>query len=175
MTYVVRAPRVGDAMQIGALRNHVWRVAYSGLVPPDFLAQLDDVRAAAVWRSRLEEVNARGVDLRQQTTRVAVEVESDTVVGVAVCAAVPGAAPTSLEMRLLNVHPDHLGSGLGRRLLAVLTAARDCSMWVIERNVPAQLFLRRNGFLRTDQRRAHAETGVPEVLMVRRDWTAPGL
>ena len=176
MTYVVRAPRVGDAMQIGALRNHVWRVAYAGLVPKDFLDQLDDVRAAAVWHARLEETNGRGVDHRRQTLRVAVEVETDHIVGVAVCAAArTETGPAPLEMKLLNVHPEHLGEGLGRRLLAVLTASRDCWMWVIDSNTPAQLFLRRNGFQRTDARRQHAETGVPEVLMVRREWEAPGL
>lgn len=178
-TYVVRAPRVGDARQIGELRNLVWRATYAGMVPENFLAALDDGRAADAWHTRLETTSARGVDLRSATLRVAVDVEAERVVGLAAAGSaqdpLDGAGAAALEVRFLNIHPDHVGHGLGSRILAVLTGARDCHMWVIERNTSAQLFLRRNGFVRTTESRAHPEVAVREVLMVRRDWTAPGL
>ncbi len=37
MRLIVRPPRVGDETSLGPLRNRVWRMAYAGLMPADYL------------------------------------------------------------------------------------------------------------------------------------------
>jgi hypothetical protein len=39
--YVVRGARPADADEIGRVHVQVWRGAYAGLMPPDYLAALD--------------------------------------------------------------------------------------------------------------------------------------
>lgn len=173
MSFVVRPPRATDAGPAARLRNAVWRATYSGIVPQDVLDALDDDRSTLVWEARVDATNGRGVDHNGTTIRVAVDMDTDRIVGFGEVRPVSG-EPTPMELTMLNVDPEYLGQGLSSRMLGVLTAARDCHTWVVAGHVRAQNFFARHGFALTDETREHQTFRVREVLMVRRDWSAPG-
>lgn len=173
MPFVVRPPRAADAAPVARLRNAVWRAAYPGIVAQDVLDALDDDRSTQVWEARIDAADARGVDHNGATIRVAVDMDSDRVVGFGEVRPDEG-GPTPMELTMLNVDLEYLGQGLGSRMLGVLTAARDCHTWVVAGHLRAQNFFARHGFALTGQTREHQTFRVSEVLMVRRDWSAPG-
>lgn len=176
MTLVVRAPRLPDARAVAELRNAVWRSTYAGLVDPELLAGLDDDRSAVVWEGRIAAMNGRGVDHNGAMVRVAVDVDSERIVGMGEVVARPaGDAPTPEELTMFNVDPQWTRHGIGGRMLGVLTSSRDCFAWVVRGNGAAMEFFRAHGFTPAGEERTEPKFGVPEVLLVRTDWQAAGL
>ena len=51
--YVVRDARPEDAAEIGPVHVQVWREAYAGLMPADYLAALDPQASAGRWAKTL--------------------------------------------------------------------------------------------------------------------------
>lgn len=175
MSLVVRVPRANDARAIAALRNAAWRDTYVGLVDQALLDGLDDERSAQVWEGRIAALNGRGVDHNGATLRVTVDVDTDTIVGMAEMVATPQSdAPAPQEVRIFNMHPDWTRQGVGNRMLGALTAAGDCSAWVVRGNKKAIAFFTKRGFALTGRERVEAKFGVPEVELVRTGWVAPG-
>ena len=51
--YVVRDARPADTAEIGRVHVQVWREAYAGLMPADYLAALDPQASAGRWAEML--------------------------------------------------------------------------------------------------------------------------
>lgn len=153
-----------DCDELGRVHIHVWREAYAGLMPADYLAGLSEKRSAENWR--------RGVELPDGA-----EVEALTLVArhrgriVGFASAGPSRdddAPTEWELYALNLVSEVHGTGLADHLLSRVLGERDASLWVVEGNARARAFYARCGFTDEGGRSAHDPTSAPEMRMVHR-------
>ncbi len=161
--YAVRPAVPGDAEALGDVHTRVWREAYRGLMPADHLASLDPVASARGWRTALERPDRTGI--------VLVATADGAVVGFAGAGRSRDDPPVpARELYALNVLAAHHGTGLADRLLAGTLAPCGhgaVSLWVVEGNVRARAFYRRNGFVPDGRRQHHEGTGTPEMRLVR--------
>jgi GNAT superfamily N-acetyltransferase len=142
-TYDVRPALPEDAVRMGEVHVAVWREAYAGLMPAQFLAGLDPAVSAARFAERLAAPEPGRV--------VLVGTADDRVVGIASGGRSRDDPPEPpAEVYAVNVLAAHHGTGLGARLFeAVLDAvAGDApvSLWVAAQNARARSFYRRYGF-----------------------------
>lgn len=160
--YAVRPGAVGDADELGRVHIAIWREAYAGLMPADYLAALSVENAQAKWRLRLE------VDEPDSVLVVATAGEDGEIVGFATGGPSRDAdAPTAWELYAINVLADHHGSGVADDLVGVVIGDRPASLWVLVGNDRAQAFYRRHGFAPDGATQVHEGTGTPEIRMVR--------
>jgi ribosomal protein S18 acetylase RimI-like enzyme len=160
--YAVRPAAVRDADALGRVHTAVWHEAYAEVMPADFLASLDPVRAAQQWRLRLE------VDEPDSVVAVATAGEDGQIVGFASGGPTRDEdAPTGWELYAINVLAAHHGTGLADELVAAAVGDRPASLWVLVDNARAQAFYRRHGFAPDGASKVHEGTGVPEIRMVR--------
>ena len=141
-------PAVGaDADAIAVVHVRSWQAAYRGLMPQDYLDQLDPARRAERWRQVLAETEpARGGVLVAQDEAAP---GGPRIVGFA------GYQPTrdadsdpavTGQLSTIYLVPEAWGTGTGRRLLAGavtgLTAAgyADAALWVLDGNERACRF-----------------------------------
>jgi GNAT superfamily N-acetyltransferase len=160
--YVVRDARPADAAEIGRVHVQVWREAYAGLMPADYLAALDPQASAARWAEMLAQP-ADGV-------RRLVGVASSGEV-VAIAAAGPSRdddAPTPWELWAINVLAAHHGSGIADLLMGQLVGVGPASLWVLRGNERATRFYARHGFQSDGAVKLHEETAMAEDRWVRR-------
>jgi GNAT superfamily N-acetyltransferase len=149
-TYEVRRALPEDAVRLGEVHTQVWREAYAGLMPAEYLAGLDPVRAAARYEERLAAPDPGRVML--------VGIADGRIVGMASAGPSRDDPPEPpAQVYAVNVLAAHHGTGLGARLLetAIDAVAGDgaVSLWVAEGNARARSFYRRYGFVpdgRTD-------------------------
>ena len=140
----------------------VWREAYGGLLPSDYLAALSVEDAQVKWRLRLE------VDQPDAVVVVATAGEAEEAVGFASGGPSRDAdAPTAWELYAINVLAAHHGSGVADDLLRAVVGQRAASLWVLVGNGRAQAFYRRHGFAPDGATQVHEGTGTPEIRMVR--------
>ena len=147
MPATIRPATVDDVDAFVSMKNEAWRWAYAGILPDEHLASLTIDAQAGWWRARLAEPEPRD-------TWVFVAVDGDRVVGVAGAerARDEDAGPTTGELGMLYLLPDHVGHGLGRRLHdRALTALRDASytsatLWVLEANARGRGFYEHVGW-----------------------------
>lgn len=64
----IRLPVLADARALGPLHNHVWCVAYSGLMPDEYLRGRDDAAAVRRWEETISGLDAEGKDARGRAT-----------------------------------------------------------------------------------------------------------
>lgn len=155
---------VADCDELGRVHMHVWRQAYAGLMPADYLAGLSEERAAENWRRRLEQTD--GADLEALTL---VARRCGRIVGFA--SAGPSRdddGPTEWELYVVNLVSEVHGTGLADQLLDRVLGDRDASLWVVEGNARARAFYARRGFTEEGARSVHEPTSAPEIRMVRR-------
>jgi ribosomal protein S18 acetylase RimI-like enzyme len=133
----VRPATVADAPAMGRLHVRAWQAAYRGHLPDGYLDGLRATDRAAYWEGALRREDLRGVIL--------VAERDGEVVGFA--AAGPARDPEGAgELYVLNVHPDHWGTGAGRALLeaAQTELARpgfdETVLWVLSGNARARRF-----------------------------------
>jgi len=166
--YAVRSPRVEDADEVGRVHIQVWREAYAGTMPADFLEGLDPLKAAERWRLRFEMDDPDGV--------VVVATGRDgEIVGIASAGPTRDEdAPTDWELYSINVLADHYGSGVADQLIAAALAHRPATLWVIRDNPRADAFYRRHGFSAEGASRIHEGSGLPEIRMIRNTAATSG-
>jgi ribosomal protein S18 acetylase RimI-like enzyme len=143
----IRSAEATDARAIAAVHVASWRAAYVGLVPDDFLADLSVDDREAMWRDILvrTEWPARGtlVLLREAAVvgfaSVGPSRDDDT-------------APGTGELWAIYLHPDHWGTGSGRRLMSEAVARLDeagfvrATLWVLTGNDRARRFYEAAGW-----------------------------
>ncbi|MET8555394.1 GNAT family N-acetyltransferase [Streptomyces sp. NPDC004959] len=137
-----------DLPRVMRLRARAWAVAYEGLVPAAYLDAMDpaaDARARAGW---FRESRDRVTDLLALGT-------GDALLGWA-CYGLPrpGEGPAG-ELFALYAAPEHVGTGVGRRLLDEVHArlAGPVALWVLEGNHRARRFYERSGYRAEGTRR----------------------
>lgn len=155
---------VADCDELGGVHMQIWREAYAGLMPADYLAGLSEQRSAENWRRGFEQS-----DGAEPATLTLVARDLGRIVGFA--SAGPSRdydAPTEWELYVINLVSEVHGTGLADQLLDRVVGDRDASLWVVEGNARARAFYARRGFTDEGGRSAHDPTSAPEMRLVRR-------
>jgi GNAT superfamily N-acetyltransferase len=150
-----------DCDELGRVHMAVWREAYAGIMPADYLAGLSDEKCAARWRSIAAAPRAEGGTL-------VVHDPAGRIAGFA--SAGPSRdddAPTPWELYAVNLAAHARGTGVADALFDLLVGDRDASLWVVEANARARAFYERRGFADDGSRTEHEPTGTTEIRMVR--------
>jgi GNAT superfamily N-acetyltransferase len=152
-----------DCAELARVHMAVWRDAYAGLMPADYLAGLSDERCADRWR----ESAARPEDAPERTL-VVVDARG-RLAGFGIAGPSRDEdAPTEWELYAVNLAAPARGTGVADRLLDRLVGDCDATLWVIEGNARARAFYTRRGFVDEGGRDVHPATGTPEIRMLRR-------
>ena len=168
--YAIRPPRPADAKSLGHVHVRIWREAYVGLMPQEFLDELDPRQSTSRWLMMLEQRD-------DGVTRLIGLVEQEIVGFIAVGPARDDDAPTPTELQVINVLAAHHGTGLANHLLTAALGDAPAYLWVVEGNERAQAFYRRHRFAVDGATKKHPGTGVNELRMVRATagaWTPVG-
>jgi GNAT superfamily N-acetyltransferase len=159
----VRLATTHDAEEIATLHIAAWRAAYDGLMPREYLAELDVVDRTEKWRARLSRT-------RDDEPVIVAEVEG-RVAGFAVYGACRDAPDDGGELHALNVHPAHWRAGVGSALLnathegLIRLQFTRAILWVIPGNTRARRFYESHGWIDDKIERTDVVQGVtvPEV------------
>ncbi|GAB3876897.1 GNAT family N-acetyltransferase [Terrabacter terrigena] len=140
--------------ELGGVHMAVWRDAYAGIMPDDYLAGLSDERCADSWRA----VAARPADAAARTLVVV-----DDRGHLAGCGGAGPSRdadpPTEWELYAVNLMPSARGTGVADRFPDELLGGRDATLWVVEGNARARAFYTRRGFVDEGGRGEHPDTG----------------
>jgi GNAT superfamily N-acetyltransferase len=139
----VREASVDDAAAIARVQVASWRDAFRGLLPADYLEQLDEAERAGYWADKLTGLGER------ETVLVA---EEDGEV-VAFAHAGPADEPEHGELYAMHVWPALRRRGIGfdlhdaalRRLRAA--GVRSVHLWLLKGNELARRFYERQGWV----------------------------
>lgn len=137
---IIRPATLDDVDAMAAVLVASWQAAYAGLLPADFLAELDPAARAQQWRQTLSSQPEAGV--------VVAEI-ADRVVGMAAVGA-DQEDPSVGILYAIYVHPDHWGAGAGHELhqagLQILRerGCKNVRLWVLRSNELAIRFYRRH-------------------------------
>ncbi|MGI8522032.1 MAG: GNAT family N-acetyltransferase [Nocardioides sp.] len=161
MTWTIEPLRPADCDELGAVHVQIWREAYAGLMPADYLSGLDPVARAERWQT--------WVDDPEDPTETWVARDDGGMVGFISTGPARGDhPPTPSELWAINLLARAQGTGLADALLARGLGDRDAYLWVLQGNGRAQSFYRRHGFADDGGRAVHEPTGAAELRMVRR-------
>ena len=141
----------------------VWRDAYAGLMPAEYLAGLSEERCAARWR----EIVGRLVGAPQRTL-VVIDPDGRLAGFGSAGPSRDDDAPTEWELYAVNLLAHARSTGVADRLVDDLLGERDATLWVLEGNARARAFYARRGFVDEGGRDQHPDTGAPEMRMIRR-------
>jgi GNAT superfamily N-acetyltransferase len=138
----IRLAGLDDIDAFVAMKLDAWRWAYADILPAEVLAALSVEDQASSWRAAFEAPERDGAVF------VAVDDADARVVGVASWGASrdDDARSATGEIGMLYVAPDHVGTGLGRRLMhAALGGLREAgyeraTLWVLEANARGRGF-----------------------------------
>ena len=142
---LIRPAQPGDALAVARVHVRSWQAAYCSLLPGEYLDQLHPEDRAAHY-------DFSHIDAQKPYTQVA---ESDgSIVGFATTAPARDGDCAGLgELLALYVAPESWGQSMGQQLAA---AARrrltdkgfaETVLWVLEGNVRADRFYRKDGWL----------------------------
>ena len=159
MSWTIGRPTADDLDEMGRVHVEVWREAYAGLLPADYLAGLDPTHGPTIWRERFGE----HPDLNWWIAR-----DDEGIVGM-ITAGPPrdDDAPVPLELYAINLLRRTHGSGLADELMSRTLGDRPAYLWVLEGNDRATAFYRRHGFTDEGGRKPEPATGVVEIRMAR--------
>ena len=155
MNIVVRPAEPDDGPSMGRIHVAAWRSAYSGIMPSDYLAGLEEERFGQRWTDWLSESVPSPADGAREDRPQHLVAELDGEV-VAICTVgdlrdgVDG--DPSGELWMLNADPDAFGSGAATMLhagaLSSLRAAGHdmAALWVADGNQRARRFYEREGW-----------------------------
>ena len=165
--YLVRPGTADDMSAIAALHAESWRSAYQGLVPDDVLGDGLDAERLQFWRDRFASPHP---DRRA----VFVAVGRDVLVGL-VCILADADPAHGPLVDNLHVKPGWRGHGIGARLLDearswshAIAPGQPMHLWVLEGNVAARRFYRRQGGIERDRRVEHE--GGMAIVSLRCTW-----
>ena len=139
VSLAIRHAQLGDAERLGAIQVRAWQATYRGVMPDEYLDELNADDRAAYWcRQLLALLPAQ---------RLKLIVEDRVVVGFAAAGAEhDGRAAGVGELYAINLDPQVWGRGLGRALLRDVTAElaglgyREAVLWVVPQNDRARRF-----------------------------------
>lgn len=142
----VREMTENDCPSVAEIRVRGWQFAYAGLIPQPYLDTLDVAADTARCGARFARGDPALVGL--------VAERGDTIVGWASFGPYRDRdlPPTDTELYALYVHPEHIGTGAGRALMAevlarcVATGVPRMLLWVLKDNARARRFYARAGF-----------------------------
>jgi ribosomal protein S18 acetylase RimI-like enzyme len=153
----IRAATPADAPAMGRVHVRAWQAAYRGQMPDDYLDGLRPADRQAHWEGALRRDDLRGALL--------VAERDGEVVGFAVVG--PSRDPEGAgELYVLNLDPDHWGTGAGRALLAAAQAELDRQgfaetvLWVLVGNARARRFYEIAGWTADGAERSSEVFGV---------------
>jgi len=154
----IREPVAADADRLGEIHVAAWQAAYRGIMPDDYLDGLSAAARADHWRVGLSR------DPRPGSVRLVAADDGDVPVGFLFGGPADGDADAvDGEVYVVNVHPEHWGTGAGSDLLIRAQEALagggfgTAVLWVVPGNQRARRFYERHGW-RTD-----GETRTEEV------------
>lgn len=142
MLETIRAAAEQDADAISTIHVEGWRVAYTGVLPDDFLNQLSIPKRAEFWKQ----------EIAAEKNFVRVAVHDGAVLGwISGGPSRDDDAKDALEIYALYVNPHFWRRGIGRRLMdaALEEFARPnvpITLWVLTKNRSALEFYRKLGF-----------------------------
>jgi GNAT superfamily N-acetyltransferase len=157
--WTIARPTLDDLDEMGRVHVQVWREAYAGLMPDDYLAALDPTVGPQLWRERFGTSAWVGWWLARDDDGI-----------VAMTTSGPPRdddAPTPLELYAINVLRRAHGTGLADDLMARAVGDRPSYLWVLEGNDRAIGFYRRHGYADDGGRKPEPDTGVVEIRMSR--------
>lgn len=158
MTWTIARPALEDLDEMGRVHVQVWREAYAGLMPADYLAGLDPTLGPARWRERLTSAEGGWWLARDDVG----------IVGMATSGPPrDDDAPAPQELYAINVLARAHGTGLADDLMTHAIGDRPAYLWVLEGNDRAVRFYRRHGFTDEGGRKPDPDTGVTELRMAR--------
>lgn len=159
MSWTIARPVLDDLDEMGRVHVQVWREAYAGLLPDDYLAGLDPTFGPRRWRERF----GSSPEVSWWLAR-----DEAGIVGMATSG--PGRdddAPVPLELYAINVLARAHGTGLATDLVGRAIGDRPAYLWVLDGNARAVAFYARLGFIDEGGRKPEPETGVTEIRMAR--------
>ena len=164
-------PSIADAEEIAAVHVRSWQVAYSGILPAEFLTRMSVSERAASW-SRILAVQESSTVVAKTTTG---EIAGFVSYGKCRDAGTP---QDQGEIWALYAEPRYWNQGVGRALLThalcALTASgsSSVSLWVLCENSRGIKFYKAAGFTEVENSAKRFELGgatVEEVCLVQRD------
>jgi GNAT superfamily N-acetyltransferase len=147
---LIRRAHEADAEQIGLIHVRSWQGAYQGLLPQDYLDQLDPARRAEGWRRALRE--AADVFVATDDTRVVGFVSFGPSRDADAAEAGAGGGAHVGEVIAIYLLPEAWGTGAGRQLMqaAVSRLASvgciEATLWVLDTNARARDFYAKAGW-----------------------------
>jgi GNAT superfamily N-acetyltransferase len=139
---------VADADEIGAMHVRSWQGAYQGLMPQEYLGQLDPAERADRWRRILRDVDSYRGGVLIATTAAG-------IVGFAAYGPTrddDGDPDRTGEVGAIYLLPEAWGKGKGRRLMAAAlrnlaeAGYLDATLWVLDSNARARQFYAAGGW-----------------------------
>lgn len=159
MTWTIAEPTADDLDEMGRVHVQVWREAYAGILPDDYLAGLDPTFGPRRWRERF----GTSPDVSWWLAR-----DDEGIVGMATSGPPrDDDAPAPLELYAINVLRRGHGTGLAGELMARTVGDRAAYLWVLDGNDRAMAFYRKHGFADEGGRKPEPETGAVEIRMSR--------
>ena len=159
----IRPAQPEDALAVAQVHVRSWQAAYRSLLPDEYLDQLRPEDRAARY-------NFSHADTQKPFTQVAVS--EGVVVGFATTAPARDAACPGLgELLALHVAQEQWGLGVGRQLVAsarqrlIGQGFAEAVLWMVEGNVRADHFYRKDGWLPDGNRKRDEKWGIalPEL------------
>jgi GNAT superfamily N-acetyltransferase len=144
----IRPATIADALAVATVHVRSWQAAYPGLLPQDYLDDLDPQRSLGQWETVLDATV-------WPTTGTLVVTDAETITGFASIGPTRDEDddPTTVgELQTLYLDPDVWNTGRGSALLQAVqdqfVTARflSASAWVLEPNRRARLFYERHGW-----------------------------
>lgn len=161
---LIRPATVDDARALAAVHVASWQAAYRGLLPADYLDQLEPGQRLAMWERFLA-----ATDWPRRGTLVAETGTGDLVGFASVCPArdaMTGRATTG-ELTGIYVVPAHWGTGVGRALMTAAVARlreagfAQATLWVLHGNMRARRFYELAGWTADGTEKEVVVAGVP--------------
>jgi GNAT superfamily N-acetyltransferase len=145
----IRRAQAADALGVATVHVRSWQAAYKGLLPDEYLDQLDVEARRVGWTQTIAEA-----DWPRTGTLVATEANGHVVGFAHVGPARDDDVDPSVvgELAAIYLLPGVWGSGVGRRLmLAAVNVLRDAAfgdaiLWVLDGNDRAQRFYEIGGW-----------------------------
>ena len=169
----VRPAVPADGPGMGRVHVLAWQIGYAGIVPSSRLDRLDPDQRGEAWAAVL--AAPPGDD--RHLVAVTGEPDARTIAGIATYGGYrlpagerPPRRGELCELQMLNVHPDHWGTGVAQALMgqavAGLRAQRDeatAALWVLERNGRGRRFYSKQGWRADGASRVETFDGVDLV------------
>lgn len=178
MGITIRRAEPGDADQLGEVAVRAWQWAYRGLMPDDVLDSLRPESRAKAWKTWLHDDVVPGFEGW-------VAELGDKIVGYAASADAhkvedEDVAPGTMELTMIYLLEDYVGTGVGSRLMDSVEAAWRSNgapagiLWVLKANERTRLFYERHGWVADGAEESHEITTGMYVPTVRMRKTLSG-